>query len=169
MLSRQRVAFSVSDEYSRLEKGEEMSEGVTVERLLAAPRSAVYEAIVDADSFSVWFGTDAVSVPRDEMTWDARVGGAWTAVMHLPDGTTKDWAGEFVDLTPVSRVEFLITDEPANPDRLAVSFDLEEISPESTRLTVRQPTPGWPAEAQDGLRGGYNAFIDSMERLLAAR
>ncbi|GAA2537681.1 hypothetical protein GCM10009860_17980 [Microbacterium mitrae] len=144
-----------------------MADEIIVERTLNASRQAVYDAIVTADSFRVWFGTDAVAVPREEMTWDARVGGQWTAVMHLPDGEKKHWAGEFAELVEPTRVVLLITDEPESPDRLAVSFDLDELSDAETRLVLHQPTPGWPAEAQEGLRAGYNAFIDSMQRLLA--
>ena len=145
-----------------------MTDDVTIERELDASADAVYDAIVAADSFRIWFGTDAVEVPRDEMTWDARVGGEWTAVMHLPDGTTKNWAGEFTELTRPSRVVMLITDEPENPDRLAVTFSIDSTADGGARLVLHQPTPGWPAEAQEGLRAGYNAFIDTMAGLLAA-
>lgn len=144
-----------------------MSDEITVERTIGASQDAVYDAIVTAESFSVWFGTDVVDVPVSEMTWDAREGGEWTAVMHLPDGATKHWAGGFIELTHPSRVVLSITDEPADENRLAVTFDVEHVSDDETRLIVRQPTPGWPEEAQDGLRAGYSAFIDSMERLLA--
>lgn len=143
-----------------------MTDNITVVRRFAAPRELVYSALVEKEHFSVWFGSDAVDVPVDEMTWDARVGGEWTAVMHLPDGTLKSWAGSFLELDPPSRVVFEMTDEPENPDRLPVSIDLVEVEG-GTEITLVQATPGWPEEAKQGLLEGYGAFLDSLERLLA--
>ena len=81
-----------------------MSDTFTITRTFAASPEAVFDAWVTPEHFSVWFGTPNVAVPLDTLTMDVRVGGRWTAVMHLPDGSTKDWEGEYRELDRPSRV-----------------------------------------------------------------
>ena len=96
---------------------------------------------------------------------DVRVGGQWSAVMNLPDGTVKHWAGSFLELDPYDRVVFDLTDEPENPERLPVTVTLRPVTG-GTELTLVQQTLGWPAEARAGLEHGYGLFLDSMGALL---
>ena len=63
-----------------------MTEYFTVTRTLQAPRELVFEALTKPEHFAVWFGTAAVEVPQDTLTMDVRPGGAFRAVMLLPDG-----------------------------------------------------------------------------------
>nr|BFF11444.1 hypothetical protein GCM10025699_27470 [Microbacterium flavescens] len=70
-----------------------MTEYFTITRTLRAPRELVFDAITKSEHFAVWFGTAAVSVPQDSLTMDVRPGGAFRAVMMLPEGNRIDWAG----------------------------------------------------------------------------
>ncbi|OKH78497.1 hypothetical protein EB75_27470 [Mycobacterium sp. ST-F2] len=142
-----------------------MTDSVTLIRTFDAPQERVYSMFVTPEYFATWFGTDQVDVPMDTFAMDVRIGGQWRAVMHLPDGTLKHWAGSFLELDAPNRVVFDLTDEPDNPDRLPVTVTLRPTAG-GTELTLVQPTPGWPAEGRAALEQGYNAFLDSMDRLL---
>lgn len=142
-----------------------MTDSVALVRTFDAPQELVYSMFVTPEYFATWFGTDQVDVPMDTFEMDARVGGEWRAVMHLPDGTLKHWAGSFLELDPPNRVVFDLTDEPDNPDRLPVTVTLRPVDG-GTELTLVQQTPGWPAAGRAALEHGYNAFLDSMGRLL---
>jgi uncharacterized protein YndB with AHSA1/START domain len=143
-----------------------MTDHITVTRTFAAPRDLVWDVVTTREHFAVWFGTEAVQVPLETLDWDLGVGNRFSAVMHLPDGSTKDWLGEFVEIDRPNRFVFKLTDQPENPDDLApVTIDLTDVDG-GTELTLTQVTPGWSEENRQALIGGYNAFLDSMQGIL---
>ncbi|MBW9108688.1 SRPBCC domain-containing protein [Microbacterium trichothecenolyticum] len=142
-----------------------MTEYFTVTRTLQAPRELVFEALTRPEHFAVWFGTAAVEVPQDSLTMDVRPGGAFRAVMLLPDGNRIDWAGEYKVVEPPSHLSMTLTDQPGDDAGLPVLFDLEE-SGDGTVLTIRQDRSDFTDEQVAATIAGYNAFIDDIERVL---
>ena len=143
-----------------------MTDRITVTRTFTAPREVLWNVVTAREQFATWFGTEAVDVPLDTLDWSLVEGERWSAVMHLPDGTTKPWIGDFVEVVPPSHFAIRLTDQPEQPDELApVTIDLAEVGG-GTELTLTQETPGWPDDARAGLTAGYGAFLDSMERLV---
>lgn len=143
-----------------------MSDQITVVRTFAAEREVVWDALTTPEHFAVWFGTEAVDVPLDTLQWRPNVGNRWSAVMHLPDGTTKDWLGEFVVVDRPTRFVFTLTDEPDQPEGVTpVTVDLVDVGG-STQLTLVQQTVGWGDDARAGLEAGYTAFLDSMQTII---
>jgi uncharacterized protein YndB with AHSA1/START domain len=55
---------------------------------------------------------------------DVRVGGKWNAVMHVPDGNTIHWVGEYTEVDPPRRLAFTMTDEPSQPAGEPITVDL---------------------------------------------
>lgn len=159
------VVGSRSDDRS-LTRSSQMADDVTVVRTFDAPQNLVYSMFTTPEHFATWFGTDQVEVPLDTLAMDVREGGEWSAVMHLPDGSLKHWAGAFRRLVPFDLVEFTLTDEPGTTEPTPVTAELRADG-SGTELTLTQATPGWPAEAQEGLRQGYGAFLDTMAAILA--
>ena len=143
-----------------------MTEYFTVTRTLSAPRELVFEAITTPEHFAVWFGTAAVEVPQDTLTMDVRPGGAFRAVMHLPDGHRIDWSGEYQVVEPPVHLAMTLTDQPGDDAGLPVLFDLEEVEG-GTKLTIRQDRSDFTDEQVAATIAGYNAFIDDIERVLA--
>ncbi|WP_243074733.1 SRPBCC domain-containing protein [Microbacterium sp. SS28] len=143
-----------------------MADYFTITRELTAPRSLVFDALSKPEHFAVWFGTAAVEVPQDSLTMDVRVGGAFRAVMLLPDGNRIDWAGEYVAVDPPSHLAMTLTDNPDQYAGLPVLFDLEEIDG-GTRLTIRQDRADFSDEQVAATIAGYNAFVDEIENELA--
>ena len=142
-----------------------MTEYFTITRTLRAPRELVFEAITKPEHFAVWFGTAAVEVPRDSLTMDVRPGGAFKAVMLLPDGNRIDWAGEYHEVDPPSHLAMTLTDQPGDDVGLPVLFDLAEVDG-GTELTIRQDRADFTDEQVQATIAGYNAFIDDIERVL---
>lgn len=144
-----------------------MTEYFTVTRTLSAPRDLVFETLTKPEHFAVWFGTAAVNVPQESLTMDVRPGGAFRAVMELPDGNRIDWAGEYQVVEPPSHLAMTITDQPGDDAGLPVLFDLEEVDG-GTLLTIRQDRSDFSDEQVAATIAGYNEFIDDIERVLAA-
>jgi uncharacterized protein YndB with AHSA1/START domain len=143
-----------------------MTEYFTITRTLTAPRELVFDAITKPEHFAVWFGTADVEVPQDSLTMDVRPGGAFRAVMLLPDGNRIDWAGEYKAVDPPSHLAMTLTDQPGDDAGLPVLFDLEEVEG-GTRLTIRQDRADFTDEQVEQTIAGYNAFLDDMAAELA--
>ena len=103
---------------------------------------------------------------------NVRVGGTWSAIMHLPGddtmpGATMNWAGEYTEVDPPATLVLTMTDDPAAPAREVVTVVLAEVEG-GTEMTVTQ-TGGNLTEAQyEQTVIGYNGFFDAMDRMLAA-
>lgn len=141
-----------------------MDERLTITRTFAAPRELVWRLWTSPEHFSVWFGTDAVTIPLESMTMDVRVGGTWSATMQLPDGSTKDWAGEYREVYAPSHLAFTLTDMPDQDAGEPVTVDLVEVGA-GTGMTFTQARHGFTDEQVAQVIGGYTAFFDVMERL----
>jgi uncharacterized protein YndB with AHSA1/START domain len=143
-----------------------MTEYFSVTRTISAPRELVFEALTKPEHFAVWFGTAAVEVPRETLSMDVRPGGAFRAVMHLPDGNLINWAGTYVEVDPPSHVAMTLTDQPDDDAGLPVVFDLVTVDG-GTELTVRQDRADFSDEQVAATIAGYNAFIDDIEKVVA--
>jgi uncharacterized protein YndB with AHSA1/START domain len=143
-----------------------MTDYFTITRDLAAPRELVFDAITKPEHFAVWFGTAAVEVPQEFLHMDVRVGGAFRAVMVLPNGHQINWTGEYVEVDRPAKLAMTLSDDPEQPAGLPVLFDLAEIET-GTRLTIRQDRHDFTDEQVAATIEGYNAFIDEIANELA--
>lgn len=143
-----------------------MTATITVTRTFAAPRQLVWEAFTKPEHFATWFGTDAVEVPLDTLVWSAVPGDDWSAVMVLPDGTTKDWVGTFVEVDAPTKLVFTLTDVPDQPGNAAPTTVLLADAEGGTVVTLTQETPGFTPEQQAGVTAGYNAFLDTLAKVV---
>lgn len=144
-----------------------MTDHFSVTRMISAPRELVFEALTKPEHFAVWFGTGAVDVPRETLSMDVRPGGAFRAVMHLPDGGVIHWAGTYVEVEPPSHIAMTLTDRPGEDPGLPVVFDLEPVGG-GTELTVRQERAGFSDAQVAATIAGYNASIDDIENVVAS-
>lgn len=140
------------------------SHGIEIDRIFAAPPSTVFDAWTTPLHFARWFGGRGVQVPLDRLDLVAEPGRTWTAQMVLPDGNTIDWTGDFVEVTPVERLVFTITDRPAEPGRAKIVVELKATA-EGTHMHFTQETPGFTPEQQQAVLAGWQSFVDEMEWL----
>lgn len=140
------------------------ADGIEISRDFRAPPAAVFAAWTTPRHFARWFGGKDVQVPLDSLDFVAEPGRAWSAQMILPDGTTIDWAGDFVEVMPDQRLVFTITDHPAEPTRARIIVELTAIA-DGTRMHFTQETPGFSPEQQQGVLAGWQSFTDELERI----
>ena len=145
-----------------------MTVGLTVTRTINAPPERVYAAWTRPEDFAVWFGSDAVDVPVETVSMDVRVGGLWTAEMHVPDGSTVFWHGKYTEVDPPRLLAFTMDDDPDTDttEPVVVTF---APSIGGTEMRLTQPRDDLTDEQLAQTLLGYNTFFDSMEILLAGR
>lgn len=139
---------------------------LTITRSFAASPQAVFDAWTDPAKFAVWFGTDGVDVPAETLSMDVRPGGSWKAVMKLPDDTSIDWVGEYLEIDAPTHLVMTITDKPADDARGVITVDLTEVGG-GTEMIMSQQSPGFDEGQLEQTVIGYNAFFDVMESLVA--
>ena len=144
-----------------------MTDGFTVTRVIAAPRQLVWDAWTTPEHFAVWFGTEQVEVPLDSVVMDVRPGGKLAAVMLLPDGNRIDWDGEYRVVEPISRIEYVLSDEPLVPGLDPVVTTFTEVEG-GTEVSLFQPRYGFTDEQMEATAAGYNAFFDALEKVVAS-
>lgn len=93
---------------------------------------------------------------------------AWKAVMHLPDGNTIQWHGEYTEVDPPERLAFTMTDDPSSDAREPVTVVLVEVDG-GTEMTLTQTGGHLTEEQRAQTVIGYNGIFDAMEKLLAAQ
>ena len=144
-----------------------MTDGLTITRTFPVTPESVFAAWTMPEVFSVWFGTDTVDVPLDTLSMDARPGGAWSAVMHLPDGHQIHWEGSFVEVDPPNRLVLTMTDSPGTDPGAPLTVDLVAVEG-GTEMIFTQMNSGFTDEQYAQLAEGYRGFFDTMERVLTA-
>ena len=144
-----------------------MTDGFAVTRVIAAPRQLVWDAWTMPEHFSVWFGTEEVEIPLDSVVMDVRPGGKLAAVMLLPDGNRIDWDGEYRVVEPIERIEYVLSDQPLVPGLDPVVTTFTEVEG-GTEVSLFQPGYGFSDEQIEATIGGYNAFYDALEKVVAS-
>ena len=53
-------------------------DGILIVRVFDAPRELVFKAWTEPERFATWFGEHGSSIPLENISMDARPGGAWS-------------------------------------------------------------------------------------------
>jgi uncharacterized protein YndB with AHSA1/START domain len=139
--------------------------GLTVTRVLAAPRERVWREWTEPHAFADWFGGAAAEVPLDTVEMDVRPGGAWRATM-LYEGHEIRWTGEYREVDPPVRLVFTISDQPDPDWQELVVVALTDLGDGRTEMVVEQ-YGHMPPDAYDAARDGWGGFLDRMAERLA--
>jgi uncharacterized protein YndB with AHSA1/START domain len=144
----------------------ELRLGLTITRVLAAPRERVWREWTEPEAFADWFGGPDAEVPLDTVAMDVRPGGAWRATM-LYDGREIRWTGEYREVEPPARLVFTISDRPGEDGHEVVVVALTDVGDGRTEMLVEQHG-SMPPAAYDAARNGWGTFLDRMAERLAA-
>jgi len=133
---------------------------VVATRVIAAPRTLVYRAWIEAERLARWWGprgfTNRFSV------FEPRPGGAWRYVMRGPDGREFPNESVFVELEPDERV---VLDHLASMHRFRIVASFSDEAG-GTRVVFRQAFTS--AEQCDAVRGFVvPANEENLDRLQA--
>jgi uncharacterized protein YndB with AHSA1/START domain len=140
--------------------------GLTITRVLSAPRERVWREWTDPAAFADWFGGPEAEIPLDTVAMDVRPGGAWRATM-LHGGREIRWNGAYVEVDPPERLVLTISDQPDDAPHELVVVVLTDLGDGRTEMLVEQHGT-MPPEAYEATRGGWGGFLDRMAERLAA-
>ncbi len=143
------------------------NDSIEVERIVAAEPASVFAALTTPESFARWFGGAAVQVPLNTLDYHAVAGRAWSAKMVLPDQNTIEWTGEFLEVSPPSKLVMTITDQPGDAEQAVLNFELLP-NGNGTRLQMTQQTPGFTLEQQNATIAGWQTFLDVLTEIAEA-
>ena len=135
---------------------------VTLVRTISAPPETLYAAWTEPDRMRQWYATVVDA--------DVRVGGQYRIELHEADGTVNGFTGEYLELTPPTRIAFTFTHHSQTPeDRISdekVEVTFREVGPGRTELTLVNSWVGPEFEPSyyDGLRGGWEEWINRLEK-----
>ncbi len=141
---------------------------------LAAPRAAVYRALLDPDAVATWMVPEGMSSHVHE--FEAREGGRFriTLTYDAPTGTGKStehsdtYHGHFVKLVPdelvVEVLEFE-TEDPAMRGEMTVTMTLADAEGGTDLVAVHENLPPGLAPADNEL--GWRMSLGKLAKLVA--
>jgi uncharacterized protein YndB with AHSA1/START domain len=141
--------------------------GLTITRVLAAPRERIWREWTEPECFADWFGGTEADVPLETVAMDVRPGGAWRAVMFSgPERREIRWKGEYVEVDPPERLVLTFSDQPDDAPHELVVVVLIDLGDGRTEMVVEQHGH-LPPEVYEAARSGWGAFLDRMAERLA--
>jgi uncharacterized protein YndB with AHSA1/START domain len=142
--------------------------GLTITRVLAAPRERVWREWTEPKAFADWFGGSDAEVPLETVAMDVRPGGAWRATMFAGSERREiRWTGEYVEVDPPERLVLTMSDQPPGARPELVVVVLRDLGDGRTEMVVEQHGT-LPPDVYDAARNGWGVFLDRIERRLAA-
>ena len=135
-----------------------------LERVLRAPRAAVYRALTDPEQLGRWWGPRGFAAPSVE--FEPRVGGGFRIAMQPPDGDLFHLSGEFREVEPPARLAYTFRwDPPAADDRETVAVLALEDRGDETRVVLTQGE--FATEERHALHeAGWSESFERLEELL---
>jgi uncharacterized protein YndB with AHSA1/START domain len=136
-----------------------------IERLLPAPRAAVYEAVTDPEQLREWWGPRGFAIPAIDFVPQA--GRGYRIAMQPPEGDLFHLSGEFRAVEPPVRLALTFRWEPPDPDDrdTLATLALEERGAETL---VRLAQGAFATEERLALhRSGWSESLDRLAELLA--
>ncbi|MGH9278284.1 MAG: SRPBCC family protein [Acidimicrobiales bacterium] len=140
---------------------------IHVERVFDAPRDRVWEALIDPDQLTQWWGRgNRVDIER----YEPERGGHWRFVEHSPDGGTHGFEGRFREITPPERIATTFEWDGMPGYVVINTMTLTDLGDGRTRLTATSlfhTTEERDGMLQSGMEEGMNASYAALDRLLA--
>lgn len=138
-----------------------------VERVLDAPRPAVWRAFTEPEQLAAWFGPEGVVVPPESVSMDLRSGGGWSMRMHddagrrLHEGTAR--------ILQIEHESLLVTEERwamagLQPTTLRTRIELHDAGDDRTLLRIVQGPHG---DMVGAAVASWEAGLARLEALLA--
>ena len=146
------------------------ADGITIVRVLDAPRELVFAMWTQPEHFIHWFGEHGSEIPLESCEMDPRPGGTWKATMyHGPERIEIHFAGEFRVVEPPAHLEMTLAD-PTNPRNVAwelFTVDLAELGAGRTEMRFTQTGGNLPADEYSRALRGMLIFMDRLAARVA--
>ncbi|MER5184636.1 SRPBCC domain-containing protein [Streptomyces sp. NPDC002896] len=138
-----------------------------MQRVLRAPRSVVFQALIAPQELAKWWGPDGFTIPSVES--DLRPGGGYRIAMQPPEGDLFYLVGEFLEVDPPERLSYTFRWEDPDPEdrETVVTLSLRDIDVTGTELVLSQGD--FATERRRALHEeGWTQSLDKLERLLSS-
>ena len=133
---------------------------IVISRVVHARRELVFEAFTEVQHLSRWWGPEGFTTTTQ--SFEFRVGGEWTFVMHGPDGTDyPEWI-TYTEITPPRRIAMLHGEYRDDPKAFESILTFEPDGA-ATRLEMRTVFP--TQELRDTAVEKYHAIEGGQQTL----
>jgi uncharacterized protein YndB with AHSA1/START domain len=130
-----------------------------VSRVFDAPRHLVFSCMVEPEHLTHFWGPIGVSAPLDQITVDARPGGAFTTVMvNDADGSTYPTSARYLEVSAPERLSWV-----EDRSGMTVTATFTDLGDDRTRVDIEQ-TNVPPQLLDPAARAG---FLTSLDRFAA--
>jgi uncharacterized protein YndB with AHSA1/START domain len=132
--------------------------------ILEATPERVFQALTDPAKLAKWWGPSGFTTPEIDLR--LFVGGSYRFGMQPPDGELFHLVGEFIEISPPSRLSYTFRWEEPDPDdrETVVRLSLDAVG-EATKLSLSQgefaTTARW-----DLHRSGWAESVVKLRRLI---
>jgi uncharacterized protein YndB with AHSA1/START domain len=136
-----------------------------LERVLPAPRSVVFNALIEPDELARWWGPKGFTAPSIEL--QPHVGGSYRIAMQPPDGELFHLSGEFREVDAPARLTYTFRwEEPTADDQETVAtLSLRDLGG-STALSVDQGA--FATQERRALHEqGWTESLDRLQELIS--
>ena len=137
---------------------------VTVRRKIAAPAQQLFDAWLDPTSLAEWMHPCASGTMRSIATVDAREGGAFEIVMHVPSGPVRH-TGIYQTIDAPRCLVFTWNSPHAGQHDSLVTV---EFRPDGNATEVVITHERLPEAARAGHTGGWTEILESLAEKVSA-
>ena len=142
-------------------------QGITITRVLDAPRERVWQEWTEPELFADWFGGPESEVPPATVSMDIRPGGSWRLTMFADPGRREiRWQGEYREVVEPERLVFTLSDQPEEDAYELVTVVLSDLGDGRTEMLFQQ-RGRLPAEVYERAGEGWSMFFDRIAEHLA--
>ena len=139
-----------------------MADGISITRVIRAPRERVWKEWTEPERFADWFGGRQIEVPLDTVSMDVRVGGEWRLTMLAP-GNEIHWKGRYLEVVEPERLVLTITDQPGDGHQDVLTIVLTDLGDGRTEMHFTQTGGGLPPEGYERAGQGWGLFFDALD------
>jgi uncharacterized protein YndB with AHSA1/START domain len=135
---------------------------ITVKRRIAAPAQQIFDAWLDPASLAEWMRPCSSGTKRSDIKVDARVGGAFEFVMHVPSGPVRH-TGVYQTIEPPRRLVFTWNSPHAGQNDSLVTV---EFRPDGQATEVVITHERLPEAVRAGHTEGWTRLLESLANQL---
>jgi uncharacterized protein YndB with AHSA1/START domain len=131
---------------------------VTVKRRIAAPAQRIFDAWLDPASLAEWMRPCSSGTRRSDVKVDAREGGAFEIVMHVPSGPVRH-TGIFKSIEAPRRLVFTWNSPHAGQNDSLVTVDF---FPDNQATEIVITHERLPKDKVSGHTAGWTEILESL-------
>jgi uncharacterized protein YndB with AHSA1/START domain len=137
---------------------------VTVKRRIAAPAQQIFDAWLNPVSLAEWMRPCSSGTQRSTIKVDARVGGAFEIMMHVPSGPVRH-TGIYQIIDAPRCLVFTWNSPHTGSDDTLVTV---EFRPDGKATEVVITHERLPEAARKGHTGGWTEILESLAKTMSA-